>query len=175
MNKDQIRDTVNRTFYASLEESGTEISAIPPGQMQALVGAMSDSIYAVMEGLDEQTPVTGELQVAEEGDEQVLWTGKPLMTLGEKYELTSQRLRIFRGVFARNLEEIDLVRIRDTKVKQHLGERMAGVGDVTIFSTDKNNPEIVLNNVKNPVEVRETIRKAYLAEQERRGLPFREE
>lgn len=175
MNKDQIRDTVNRTFYSSLEESGTEINALPPGQLQAIVRAMSDSMYAVMEGLDAESPTTGKLSTGEDGEEEVLWTGKPLMTLGEKYELTTQRLRIFRGVFARDLEEIDLVRVRDTKVKQHLGERMAGVGDVTVFSTDKNNPEIVLNNVKNPVEVRETIRKAYLAEQDRRGLKFREE
>jgi hypothetical protein len=179
MNKDEIRDTVNRTFYSSLEESGTEITAIPPGQLQAVVRAVSDSIYAVMEGLEEQSPSTGPLVAGSdplaEGEEPVLWTGKPMMTLGERYELTTQRLRIFRGVFARNLEEIDLVRIRDTKVSQHLGERMAGVGDVTVFSTDKNNPEIVLNNVKNPVEVRETIRKAYLAEQERRGLRYREE
>ena len=79
------------------------------------------------------------------------------------------------GVVPRIVEEIDLVRVRDTKVKQHMGERLAGVGDVTIFSTDKNNPEITLNNVKDPLEVRELIRKAYLAEQDRRGLRFREE
>ena len=175
MNKDQIRDTVNRTFYHSLEESGTDVNALPPGQLQAIVRAVADSIYAVMDGLDSESPATGPLTESSVGEEEILWQGKPLMTLGEKYELTSQRLRIYRGVFARNLEEIDLVRIRDTKVKQHLGERMAGVGDVTIFSTDKNNPEIVLNNVKDPVEVRETIRKAYLAEQERRGLRYREE
>jgi PH (Pleckstrin Homology) domain-containing protein len=174
MNKDQIRDTVNRTFYSSLEESGTEVNALPPGQLQAIVRAVADSIYTVMEDLDSESPATGPLPVSQ-GDEEILWEGKPLMTLGERYELTSQRLRIYRGVFARNLEEIDLVRIRDTKVKQHLGERMAGVGDVTVISTDKSNPEIVLNNVKNPIEVREIIRKAYLAEQERRGLRFRED
>lgn len=177
MNKDQIRDTVNRTFYSSLEESGTEINALPPGQLQAIVRAVSDSIYAVMEGLDEESPATGPLAPTGEGqaDESVLWTGKPMMTLGERYELTSQRLRIYRGVFSRNLEEIDLVRVRDTKVKQHMGERMMGVGDVTVISTDQSNPEIVLHNVKDPIEVREIIRKAYLAEQQRRGLRFREE
>lgn len=176
MNKDQVRDTVNRTFYSSLEESGTEINALPPGQLQAIVRAVSDSIFAVMEGLDEASPTTGALGGSgEDKEETVIWTGKPLFTLGEKYELTSQRLRIFKGVFSRDIEEIDLVRVRDTKVKQHLGERMAGVGDVTVFSTDKNNPEIVLNNVKEPVKVRELIRKAYLDEQERRGLRFREE
>lgn len=175
MNKDQIRDAVNRTFYSSLEESGTEINSLPPGQLQAIVRAVADSIFCVMEELDEEASATGPLAAPASSSEEVLWQGKPLFSIGERYELTSQRLRIYRGVLARNLEEIDLVRIRDTKVKQHLGERMAGVGDVTVISTDKSNPEIVLNNVKDPVEVRETIRKAYLAEQERRGLRFREE
>jgi len=177
MNKDQIRDTVNRAFYTSLEESETEVNALPPGQLQAIVRAVSDSIFAVMEGLDEASPATGPLQSEGESslEESVIWSGKPLLTLGEKYELTSQRLRIFKGVFSRDIEEIDLVRVRDTKVKQHMGERLAGVGDVTIFSTDKNNPEITLNNVKDPLEVRELIRRAYLAEQDRRGLRFREE
>lgn len=179
MNKDQIRDTVNRSFYKSLEESGAELNALPPGQLQALVRAVSDSIFAVVDQLDAESPTTGTLNdtvaSADSSDEQLLWTGRPLMTIGERYELTTQRLRIFRGVFSRNLEEIDLVRVRDTKVKQHVGERMMGVGDVTVFSTDKNSPEVTLNNVKDPVEVREIIRKAYLAEQERRGLRFREE
>lgn len=177
MNKDQIRDTVNRSFYQSLEESGVELGALPPGQLQALVRAISDSIFAVVDQLEAESPATGPLNTAENDgvDEKILWTGRPLMTIGERYELTSQRLRIFKGVFSRDLEEIDLVRVRDTKVKQHMGERMVGVGDVTVFSTDKNNLEVTLHNVKDPVDVRETIRKAYLAEQERRGLRYREE
>lgn len=175
MNKDQIRDVVNRSFYSSLEESETDLSALPPGQLQALVRAVSDSMYAVLEGLEEEGNPPATAAPSADGEEQILWAGKPLMTLGERYELTTQRLRIYKGVWSRHIEEIDLVRVRETKVNQHLGERMLNVGDITIISTDKTNPELVLNNVKEPLEVRETIRKAYLAEQERRGLKFREE
>lgn len=176
MNKDQIRDIVNRSFYSSLEESESDLGALPPGQLQALVRAMSDSMYAVLEGLEEEgTPPVPVADSADPEEERILWSGKPLMTLGERYELTTQRLRIYRGVWSRHIEEIDLVRVRETKVNQHLGERMLNVGDVTIISTDKINPELVLNNVKEPLEVREAIRKAYLAEQERRGLRYREE
>ncbi len=177
MNKDQIRDIVNRSFYGSLEESEADLSALPPGQLQALVRAMSDSMYAVLETMAEEegpgpaaSPAAGA-----SGEEEVLWSGKPLGSFGERYELTTQRLRIYRGIWSRQIEEIDLVRVRETKVNQHLGERMLNVGDVTIISTDKINPELVLNNVKDPLEVREAIRKAYLAEQERRGLRYRED
>jgi hypothetical protein len=36
-------------------------------------------------------------------------------------------------------------------------------------------PEVVLNNVRNPVDVREMIRKATQEEKQRRGLRYREE
>lgn len=174
MNRDQIRDIVNRTFYSSLEESQTELSAIPPGQLQGLVRAISDSMFAVLDGLEE-TPqaVTVPPSTASE-EEVVLWTGRPFMTLRVRYELTSQRLRIYRGLIGRDIEEIDLIRVRDTKVKQHAGERTINIGDITVFSTDSNNPQIILSNVDKPLEVREVIRKAYLAEQERRGLRYRD-
>jgi hypothetical protein len=174
MNRDQVRDTVNRTFYLSLEESKTDLSALPPGQLQGLVRAISDSMFAVLEELDEEPGGTGPLAAVENAEEHVLWTGRPFMTLRVRYELTSQRLRIYRGLIGRDIEEIDLVRVRDTKVKQQAAERAVNIGDVSVFSHDTNHPEIVLSNVNDPLEVRETIRKAYLAEQERRGLRYRE-
>jgi hypothetical protein len=186
MNRDQVRDTVNRTFYASLEESKTDLSALPPGQLQGLVRAISDSMFAVLDQLEDETPQPPKAvtTASANGDgapaggaateEHVIWSGRPFLTLKVRYELTNHRLRIYRGLVGRNIEELDLVRVRDTKVKQHAGERMANIGDVTILSHDQSNPEIVLENVSDPVEVREKIRKAYLAEQERRGLRYRD-
>lgn len=177
MNRDQVRDVVNRSFYSSLEESKTDLSALPPGQLQGLVRAISDSMFAVLEQLEEEEtarPTASPTGSADPAEERVLWTGRPFMTLRVRYELTNHRLRIYRGLIGRDIEELDLVRVRDTKVKQHAGERAMNIGDVTIISHDQSNPEIVLNNVNDPVEVREIIRKAYLAEQERRGLRYRD-
>ena len=175
MNRDEVRDIVNRTFYRSLEESETDINALPPGQLQALVRAFSDSMVAVLQSLDDES-ATGSLKSSsQERVEELLGSGRPLMSVTRRYELTTQRIRIIEGFVSKRLEEIDLVRIRDTKVKQNAGERLTNVGDITIFSSDRSAPEVVLDNVNNPIEVREMIRKAYLAEQERRGLKFREE
>lgn len=176
MNRDQVRDIVNRTFYSSLEESKTDLNALPPGQLQGLVRAMSDAMFAVLEELEETPPVVPAEAAADDApeEERVLWSGRPFMTLRVRYELTSQRLRIYRGLVGRAIEEIDLVRVRDTKVKQHAGERALNIGDITVLSSDKSSPELVLHNVDSPLEVREMIRKTYLAEQERRGLRYRE-
>ncbi len=176
MNRDQVRDIVNRSFYSSLEESKTDLSALPPGQLQGLVRAISDSMFAVLEQLEDDPPATTPAAEVRDDPEQerILWTGRPFMTLRVRYELTNHRLRIYRGLVGRDIEEIDLIRIRDTRVKQHAGERAVNIGDVTIISHDQTNPEIVLNNVSDPLEVREILRKAYLAEQQRRGLRYRD-
>jgi uncharacterized membrane protein YdbT with pleckstrin-like domain len=108
-------------------------------------------------------------------EEVTLWTGRPYLTIGTRYQLTSQRLRIFRGVLGQQIEEIELIRVRDTKVKQHAGERMLNVGDITIYSADPSTPEVVLHNVRHPVEVRELIRRAVMDEKARRGMYYRED
>ena len=108
-------------------------------------------------------------------EEVPLWRGRPYLTIGTIYELTSQRLRIIRGIVSNQIEEIELVRVRDTNVKQNVGERMFDIGDITVVSGDASSPTKVLYNVRNPVEVRELIRKAVFDERERRGLRYREE
>ena len=111
----------------------------------------------------------------EEVEEVQIWRGRPYMTVGTIYELTTQRIRVIKGILGNRIEEVELVRVRDTKYKQHLGERMLDVGDITVISNDPTTPELTLHNVKNPIEVREMIRKATIDEKNRRGLRYREE
>ena len=183
MNRQQVRDAMTSQFYRSLAESGVTIDAVPQAQLQALVNAMADGVFAALERLDEEGVEAGGTRgvspAASSDDpaaaEELLWRGRPYLTIGVRYELTTQRLRVIRGLLGRDYEEIELVRVRDTAVSQHLGERALNVGDITIFSNDPSDPEFVLNNVKNPMEVRELIRRATLAEKERRGFRYREE
>ncbi len=104
-----------------------------------------------------------------------MWRGRPFLTIGTRYELTSERFRVYRGILGNRIEELELVRIKDTRVKQHVGERMLDVGDITIISADSSTPDILLNNVRDPIDVRELIRRAVMAEKNRRGLYYRED
>ncbi len=191
MQRDEVRKTVTAQFYQSLSESGVEITAIPQSQLQALVNALADGVFAALAAVDAESDAivnpnlaasrsasliaAGEPQALGEVEETMLWRGRPYLTIGTVYELTTQRLRIIRGILGNQVEEIELIRVRDTRVKQHLGERALNVGDVTILSNDTTAPEIVLNNVNDPLAVRELIRKAVQAEKERRGLRYRED
>lgn len=107
--------------------------------------------------------------------EVLLWRGRPYMTIGTVYELTTQRLRILRGVASQSIEEVELVRVRDTSVKQSMAERFFHIGDVEIISTDARQPTKRLFNVRDPIEVRELIRKAVVDERARRNVIYREE
>lgn len=179
MNQQEIRQAVTSQFYQSLADSGVTISAIPQAQLQAIVNALADGVFAALDRIEGE----GDRAIApaaEEDDdpaaaEKLIWSGRPYLSIGIRYELTSQRLRVIRGLLGRSVEEIELVRVRDTSVSQHMGERALNVGDITIVSNDPSNPEYMLNNVTNPNEVREMIRRATMAEKQRRGLHYREE
>ena len=50
-----------------------------------------------------------------------------------------------------------LYRVRDIDTSRSLWQRLFGVGTVTIMSSDKSMPNMVLKNIKNPVDVKERI------------------
>ena len=74
------------------------------------------------------------------------------------YTITNQRLMIETGILSRSLSEIDLRYVDDTQFAQSLVERILGIGNVTIISSDKSTPTTVLRSIRDPRGVRETIR-----------------
>jgi hypothetical protein len=178
MLKEDLQRKITTRFYQSLAASGVEITAIPQSQLQAIVNALADGLIEAIDILDDDAdiPVQGAAHMDNTSDEEeLIWTGKPYLSIGVHYELTSQRLRVVRGLLGRSVEEVELVRIRDTSVTQHVGERMLDVGDIEIVSNDPSRPIFKLHNVKKANEVREIIRKAVMAERNRRGFAYREE
>ena len=137
MDQEHFRNEFSQAFYRSLEEGKIEVTALPAAQLQALARACSDAVFATLHSLEDgaDRPVSG-------GQEEVLWVGKSWLTLGVRFELTSQRLRIYRGVFSRSLHEIDLIHVREATFTQHLGERLANIGDVTLVTTNAEHPEV---------------------------------
>ena len=184
MDRNQIRQVVTSQFYQSLAESGVQVKSIPQNELQEIITTLADSIFAVFSAVDD-TP-RGPVPTGQAGapnpaaddqsfEEKLVWRGRPYLTIGTIYELTTQRLRIIQGLFGQTVQEIELVRVKDTAVKQHVGERLLDIGDIIIISDDATTPQVVLNNIPNPVEVRELIRKATMEEKQRRGIRYRVE
>jgi membrane protein YdbS with pleckstrin-like domain len=74
------------------------------------------------------------------------------------YTITNQRIMIEHGILSKSLSEIDLRTIDDTQFFQSLTARILGIGNVTLISTDKEAPVLVLHNIHDPRALRELIR-----------------
>jgi membrane protein YdbS with pleckstrin-like domain len=74
------------------------------------------------------------------------------------YRVSTQRIVIQSGVLARSLEEIDMRSIDDIEFHQSFLERLFGIGEVYIVSTDKVAPKMALHGIHDPLKIRELIR-----------------
>ena len=74
-----------------------------------------------------------------------------------RYALSEDRLFLSVGFLNIQDDEILLYRVRDIDTSRNLWQRMFGVGTVTVMSSDKSMPNLVLKNIKNPIHVKEII------------------
>lgn len=74
-----------------------------------------------------------------------------------RYGLSEDRLFLSTGFFNIKDEEVLLYRIRDINTTRTLWQRIFGVGTVSVISADKTMPNLVLKNVKRPLEVKELL------------------
>ncbi|MGH7924570.1 MAG: PH domain-containing protein [Candidatus Binatus sp.] len=78
------------------------------------------------------------------------------------WSLTSDRLIEKRGLAASRRREMELADIRSVEVAKRVFQRMIGLGDVTIASAASADYAIRLNDIFDPDNAAETIRKARL-------------
>jgi len=76
-----------------------------------------------------------------------------------RYMLSEDRLFLSVGFLSIKDDEILLYRVRDIDTSRTLWQRLFGVGTVTVVSSDKTMPTLVLKNVKDPMMVKELIHK----------------
>ena len=76
------------------------------------------------------------------------------------YLVTNQRIIIESGLFSRSLEEIDMRSVDDIEFRQSFLERMFGIGEIAVVSTDKVAPRRALHGIRDPRNTRELIRAA---------------
>ena len=74
-----------------------------------------------------------------------------------RYAMSEDRLFLSVGLFTIRDEEVLLYRVRDINTSRTLWQRIFGVGTVSIMSSDKSMPTLVLKNVKDPLAVKEML------------------
>ncbi|MCC6628000.1 MAG: PH domain-containing protein [Chloroflexi bacterium] len=164
--------------WGAVARSGVSLDALPREQQDRLVTTIAEGVLVAIDAQmsDVERAIATEREpIATGGDEEVLWEGRSFLSLTQHYTVTTERVRVRRGFLGRATDNVELSRLQDVDVAQHAGERMANIGDITLYGANKSDPVVVLENVHNPEQVQETIRKAMLAARRRYGVRIRED
>jgi hypothetical protein len=178
-NLEAIKTQAREQVWKSIAQSGQSISSIPPEELEVLVDAILDGVMILIDESLEDAGLPGRSDIAStdvlDSDERVLWEGRPFLSIRTYYQITTERIRIIHGLLGKDRDDIELIRIQDIDFQQSMTERAFGVGDILIRSADPTLPETRLNNVKQPEEVHEILRRAMLNARKRFRYSVQEE
>lgn len=74
-----------------------------------------------------------------------------------KYAVSDDRFFITKGFFKTTYDEVRLYRILDLQLTKTFGQKIFGVGTITVFSSDQAQKEFKILSVKRPKYVKELI------------------
>jgi membrane protein YdbS with pleckstrin-like domain len=81
-----------------------------------------------------------------------------LIIFGLRYQRTTQRLFIRRGILTRVTDQMELLRIAVVRLRQGVVDRIVNTGDLEIFGTDETDESVTLESILAPAEVAESLR-----------------
>ena len=100
----------------------------------------------------------------------VLW--KWLQNMAAKYEITSERLIVRRGIIFKSIDEIELYRVKDVRMDFTLLNQWAGIGNICVTSSDETTRvgDLVMRNIDKAQTRREELRRLVDAARQKRGV-----
>jgi hypothetical protein len=181
MNLEEARARVKARVWQALAQSDLDIKNYPQADLEGLVDLMATA--ALLEVDDEigasiQTESVAKTAAVDADDgssEQVLWEGRPFLSINTRYIITDERVRVIEGVLGKDRADVELVRVQDIDQSQSVSERLLNMGDITLHTHDRTNPKVELRNVRDPEAVHELLRRAVLNARKRHKLTYREE
>ena len=78
------------------------------------------------------------------------------------YEVTPERVEWSRGILDRRVDNLDMFRVIDLKMRRSVFDCIFGIGTVGLITTDKTDPEFEFEKVHRPRELYDIIKKASL-------------
>jgi uncharacterized membrane protein YdbT with pleckstrin-like domain len=92
----------------------------------------------------------------------VIVTVKWVQNLAASYELTEERLIVRRGIIMKSIDEVELYRVKDVRIDFSIVNQLAGIGRITITSSDettRQSGELILHDIERARERREQLRR----------------
>lgn len=100
----------------------------------------------------------------------VLW--KWFESLAARYDICRDRLIVRRGIFIKSLDEVELYRVKDVRLDFSLVNQMAGIGTITVSSSDETTRggALILRHVERAAHRREELRQLVEAARQKRRV-----
>ncbi|MGD0077469.1 MAG: PH domain-containing protein [Sedimentisphaerales bacterium] len=86
------------------------------------------------------------------------------------YEISADRIEFGTGIFDRKVDNLDMFRVVDIKLRRSLLDCLVGVGTVMLTTTDKSHPEFVFEKVRDARGLYDVIKKASLSADRRTNV-----
>ena len=98
-----------------------------------------------------------------------------LVRLGTEYRLYGESLEVESGLVTRSIDNLQLFRVRDLRLRQSIPGRLLGVGDVLVTSTDQSTPHLTIRGVEDPRALYDALREQVARSQATRRTMIVEE
>jgi hypothetical protein len=82
-----------------------------------------------------------------------------LQTKNTIYVLTKERLRVYSGVITKNINDLELYRVKDTRYTQPFLFRFFKLSNIQLYTSDITWGESIISGIENGMALREQIRK----------------
>jgi len=86
------------------------------------------------------------------------------------YEVSADRIEFGRGIFDRKVDNLDMFRVVDIKLRRSVLDCIVGVGTVLLTTTDKSHPEFAFEKVRDARGLYDAVKKASLSADRRTNV-----
>ena len=86
------------------------------------------------------------------------------------YEVNADRIEWSRGILDRRVDNLDMFRVVDLKMRRNIFDCIFGVGTVALITNDKSDPEFVFEKISDCRYLYDVIKKASLAADRKTGV-----
>src|SRR5438093_1035387 len=91
-----------------------------------------------------------------------------------RYQVTTERVHLRRGILSRKTDELELYRVKDYVLVEPFFLRLFGLGNIVLSTTDDANPTMLIQAIPDIQSLRDQIRKSVEACRSRKGVRIAE-
>jgi hypothetical protein len=181
MSVNEVKASIKARVWKAVAQAELDISGLSKESLETLIDLVAEAAMLESDAEMDKSIATRGMDTAVTPDilndekEDVLWEGRPFLSISLHYTITDERIRVTEGFLGKARENVELIRVQDVDYSQTFSERILNLGDINVRSHDSSNPLIILKNIKDPEQVYEILRRAILHARKKHNFTYREE